>query len=281
MKKTNIAVVGGDIRMYYAGMGLRSENTRIYYYGFERIGIISDNLPDIKECDCILLPVPLTRDGKTLFAPLSDKKISTETDLPEIVNSKTVFCCMKNTLDRFCGIDNGAAVYDYYASNEFAEKNAVLTADAAVSLIHTTLNCSLVNKKVLILGYGRVGKECARAVKEDFADIYAGVRRQEVAENVLSAGHTPVDIKSLDTLERYDVIINTVPYTLLDKKALDGINKSTLIIDLASDGGGTDFKYAEQIGIKAIYAPGLPGKYYPEKAGRIISQTILEMTGGL
>ena len=50
-----------------------------------------------------------------------------------------------------------------------------------------------------------------------------------------------------------------------------------MIIDLASGKGGTDFEYAEKLGLKAILAPGLPGKYFPKKAVLIIKDTITKM----
>lgn len=281
MKNIKIAVIGGDIRMYYAGKDLESNGAQVCFTGFEKIGAPSCSEKELSGCSCVLLPVPLTRDSRTLFAPLSDKKILLDKDLPLLIKSKTVFCCMENTLKRFCSIGDSQQIFDYYNAPGFAEKNAVLTADAAVSIIHSETNASLVGKKVLILGYGRVGRECARAVKEDFADIYVGVRRKESELEVIAHGFTPVSSINLENMQKYDLIINTVPYTLLNTSVLDKINKSTLIIDLASDGGGTDFKHAEKSGLKAIYAQGLPGKYYPEKAGRIISQTISQFTGGL
>ena len=55
----------------------------------------------------------------------------------------------------------------------------------------------------------------------------------------------------------------------------------TLIVDLASKPGGTDFRYAEKRGIKALLAPGLPGIVAPKTAGQIVanvlSQLLLEL----
>jgi dipicolinate synthase subunit A len=50
-----------------------------------------------------------------------------------------------------------------------------------------------------------------------------------------------------------------------------------LIIDLASKPGGTDFRFAEKRGIKAMLAPGLPGIVAPRTAGRIIAKTLSEL----
>ena len=47
-----------------------------------------------------------------------------------------------------------------------------------------------------------------------------------------------------------------------------------VIIDLASKPGGTDFRFAEKRGIKALFAPGLPGIVAPRTAGRIIADCL-------
>jgi dipicolinate synthase subunit A len=49
------------------------------------------------------------------------------------------------------------------------------------------------------------------------------------------------------------------------------------IIDLASKPGGTDFRFAEKRGIKALLAPGLPGIVAPKTAGRIIANCLIQI----
>ena len=51
----------------------------------------------------------------------------------------------------------------------------------------------------------------------------------------------------------------------------------TLIIDLASKPGGTDFRYAEKRGVKALLAPGLPGIVAPKTAGQILANVLSEL----
>ena len=52
---------------------------------------------------------------------------------------------------------------------------------------------------------------------------------------------------------------------------LENMAKHTVIIDLASPPGGTDFALATEMGIKTIHALGLPGKVAPVTAGRILA----------
>ena len=55
------------------------------------------------------------------------------------------------------------------------------------------------------------------------------------------------------------------------------IKNCKLIIDLASLPGGVDKDSAKKFGIEVINALGLPGKFFPECAGRIIVDTIFKI----
>ena len=61
---------------------------------------------------------------------------------------------------------------------------------------------------------------------------------------------------------------------IFDRKILEKLGTETILIDLASKPGGVDFKSAGEIGIKAIWALGLPGKTAPVTAGEIIAETV-------
>ena len=55
------------------------------------------------------------------------------------------------------------------------------------------------------------------------------------------------------------------------------IRKDCLVIDLASKPGGVDFKAASELGVKVVWALGLPGKVAPISAGRIIADTVMNI----
>lgn len=58
---------------------------------------------------------------------------------------------------------------------------------------------------------------------------------------------------------------------------LTRIPHHAIIIDLASKPGGTDFRFAEKRGIKALLAPSLPGLVAPRTAGRILARTLCQL----
>jgi dipicolinate synthase subunit A len=86
---------------------------------------------------------------------------------------------------------------------------------------------------------------------------------------------TPFHIDELGQhVDDADLIFNTIPHLIITAKVITNMQHHALIIDLASKPGGTDFRYAEKRGIKAILAPGLPGIVAPKTAGQIIANTL-------
>ena len=91
-------------------------------------------------------------------------------------------------------------------------------------------------------------------------------------------GATTLHISSLAmALANADVVFNTVPAIVLTEKMLERMRPGSLIVDLASAPGGTDFEAAARLGIKAILALGLPGKVAPKTAGKILADSVPQL----
>jgi dipicolinate synthase subunit A len=74
-----------------------------------------------------------------------------------------------------------------------------------------------------------------------------------------------------------DIVINTIPHLVVTANVLSKMPAHTLVIDLASKPGGTDFRYAEKRGVKALLAPGLPGIVAPKTAGQILANVLSQL----
>ena len=82
-----VLIIGGDNRLRVAKKQLDKENFLV-----DTMGLYPDDNGSIENSDVIVLPVPTTKDGQTVFAPLSDRKIY----LDEIYNRTTnqlILCC--------------------------------------------------------------------------------------------------------------------------------------------------------------------------------------------
>ena len=56
---------------------------------------------------------------------------------------------------------------------------------------------------------------------------------------------------------------------------LAAVRPGSLIVDLASKPGGTDFAAAQRLGCKAIHALSLPAACAPDTAGEAVARTVL------
>ena len=124
-----------------------------------------------------------------------------------------------------------------------------------------------------VLGLGRCGWTLARTLKGMGSRVTGVARKPADLARAVEMGLKAVHFSDLEEeIGRAELIFNTVPQPVLDKVMLDRVAKDAVIIDIASIPGGTDFEYAQLLGIKALLAPGLPGIVAPKSAGRILAQ---------
>ena len=131
---------------------------------------------------------------------------------------------------------------------------------------------------VTILGLGRVGMSVARTFAALGAKVKVGARRSEHLARITEMGLIPFHLDHLENeIKDADICINTIPSLIVTASVISKMPISTLIIDLASKPGGTDFRYAEKRGVKALLAPGLPGIVAPKTAGQILANVLSQL----
>lgn len=275
MNNTVFLCAGGDARQIYMSKYLTQYGT-VYTYGIDCYGEKITNLDDIsamtEKADILVLP--LMKTGDLEFFTDNGRKIRCEDLIPHL-KSKAIVTggrLSTNQIEYFSAL--GFDVTDYFKREELVIKNCIPTAEGALQLAMqkaSTINGS----RVLIIGYGRVGKACAKLFNAAGADTVCTARRLSSlaeAENYgISAFHTDELFGHIDS---FDLIINTVPALILDKSLLSAVAKDTLIIDLASIPGGVDFKAASKMNKKVLHALSLPGKVAPVTSGEIIAQAV-------
>ena len=137
------------------------------------------------------------------------------------------------------------------------------------------LPTTLSNSKVLVMGYGRIGKILAHKLYGLHTEVYVSARKYEDFAWIEAFGYKGI---GYDVIERYldsfDVIFNTAPVLMLDHNRLEKVRSDTVIIDLASAPGGVDFNAAKNLGKNVIWALSLPGKYAPAMAGKTLAKII-------
>lgn len=169
---------------------------------------------------------------------------------------------------------------EYMKNESFVLKNAYLTAEAALSIAINESEKSLINSKILIVGYGRIGKALHKYLTPFSPNITVCARKQEQRSLSEMNNAKAIDIDSLSKPNDFDFVFNTVPFPIINEKELKAMKGEPLIIDLASFPGGVDKHLAKSRGLKLIQAWGLPGKYSPRTAGVYVAQAVDEMIRG-
>ncbi|MBO5556713.1 MAG: hypothetical protein J5927_05970, partial [Oscillospiraceae bacterium] len=72
----------------------------------------------------------------------------------------------------------------------------------------------------------------------------------------------------------YDFVLNTVPARVLQDAMLCCISPEALLLELASPPGGFDRSLVENIGLRVLWAPGLPGKSAPRSAAGLMQEAV-------
>ena len=273
-------ILGGDKRQVYLAEAIAADGYQVYACGFDedvkikRVTKISiDELTDT--CGLIILPLPVTQDGKYLNMPLSKEKILLDDDFAKRMFHKQIFGGALNRLTTTSALWSQIATYDYSAREEFAVQNAIPTAEGAI-MIAMELSEGMINgSNCLVTGYGRIGKVLSSMLKGLGANVTVSARKPADLAWIKLNGYQAIPTSQLEELPgKFDFIFNTIPKLIFTRKILSKQNKETLFIELASIPGGFDKESASKLGLKIIPAPSLPGKVAPKAAGTIIKDTI-------
>lgn len=274
--------IGGDMRSLYAARRLgRRYDCRVYGIDAPEFpaGLHKSVCPEL--CDFAVLPLPASMDGQTVYSPyLPDGEPPIGFDvLPLAVKpGGTVFTSRSfPLLEQVCA-ESGFTLTNYFEREELTVLNAVATAEGALELALRELPFTVFRSKVLITGFGRVGKALARAFTALGAEVSVACRKYADLAWAEIYGCKPIPLLTAGELERAlpqaDLILNTVPARIFDRKRLLLIRKDTLFLELASAPSIEDEALAEKAGISVIWARSLPGKTAPITAGEIIADTL-------
>lgn len=218
----------------------------------------------------VVLPTPLSKDGINI----TGEDICVQELLSKLKN-KIVFAGKISPKVREYFDENNVEYYDLMEIEELAIKNAIPTAEGTIAKIMELTETTIFETNILILGFGKCGKILADRLKGMGAHVFCEARAKKDLAQIRSMGYNYVDINELkQVLPQIDVIVNTVPFMILNKERLDCIKEGALIIDIASAPGGTDFNYCKEKRIKAILELAIPSIAAPISSSKYIKEVI-------
>ena len=274
MKRT-FAVLGGDMRQLRLAQLLEQDGQIVYRCGFDQAPRQS-SLEQAVTADVVILPLPLSRDGRTLNMPLSASDIALEALWP-LLDSRQQLVCAGNISETLRRQASGAGVdlTDYFDREEVQVGNAIPTAEGAIQAAMEATDITLHGAQVLVIGYGRIGKVLAQDLRGLGAEVSISARKYCDLAWIAAQGCRTLRTEALTgRLGGFDLIFNTVPARILDRRHLEELKASCVVIDLASEPGGVDFAAAEELGVQAIWARALPGKAAPLSGAKVICSAI-------
>ena len=282
----DLLIIGGDARTIEVIKMFASKGANVHLIGFEKEIVEGDNIHyantdgmDFSNIDAILLPVAGTNHHGKVEAVYSDEAVYVTAEMMQQTPSHcTIYTGTSNTFLQNVAQSCSRQMVVLFSRDDLAIYNAIPTAEGALKLVMEQTEVTVHGSSVMVLGFGRVGKTVARLFSSVGAKVSVAARNPADIARITEMGLAPV---KLDNLKReiagIDTVIHTIPHPIMDTSILSAMTTSTLIIDITSAPGGTDFAFAKEKGIKALHALGLPGKTAPKTAGRVIGSVLLAL----
>lgn len=286
-----IAILGGDRREESLLPELVASGFAVRVFGLpgelltEDVVLCERPEEAVSGADVILLPLAGVNGEGYLYAPFMPPTVIDERVLAKAtVGIPVIAGVASEYLRRVCE-DCGAELYEVAELDEIALPNAVLTAEGALLVTMQETDISIDGMTALVLGFGRVGSALAERLKSLGARVTVVNRGGERLKSARAKGYRAYPLSWLweeeSRLSGFDVVYNTIPAVMLGREELlrlrGNAGGNTLILDLASGQGGVDWEAAEEIGLRALHLPGLPGKVAPVSAGKILGRAYPEI----
>lgn len=278
MAERVVALLGGDQREFQVVPALLAAGWQVRVWGLPKAELADGAVccetaaEAVKGAAVILLPLPGIRNNGRLHAPFADHPLITEEDWADVPAGTPVVTGVASVYLQNLAAALRLPLTEVAENDRIAIPNAIPTAEGAVQIAMEETSVTVDGMRVLVLGYGRVGAALCDKLHALGARVTVtnrGVGRFAAAVRDGCAVCPWTERQSC--LSDVEVVFNTIPAPVIERSMLENMAKHTVIIDLASPPGGTDFALATEMGIKTIHALGLPGKVAPVTAGRILA----------
>jgi len=279
-----IAILGGDRRQLI----LIAELVRLGAI-IQVIGLPTEPDTRIRECatvaeaitgsDVVILPMPGTNDEGKIHAVFSKTPLLLTPEIMERIPKEVPILvgAAKPYLKNLAAA-KGRKLIEIAEIDDVAILNSIPSAEGAIQIAMEESLITIHGSNSFVLGFGRCGITLARMLHGLGARVTAIARKSADLARIYEAGYRAITFGELDDIiDEADFIFNTVPAPVLPAGLLKKVKAGVVIVDIASTPGGTDFKAAANLGLKAILAPGLPGKVAPKTAGEILARVVPDL----
>lgn len=277
-----IGVVGGDLRIVELAKMLANDKFEVLAYGMEKAKFPGMNVTNtleecVKDADIVIGPLPLSSNAQDINMPFSYNKLSIKDFITKLSGKTVIAGAIKAEVYELAK-ENQVNLIDIVKREELAVLNAISTAEGALQIAISETSKNLHGNKVLVMGFGRIGKILAKMLDGIGAKVSCEARKTTDLAWIQAYGYERINLIDLkEHLGEFDIIFNTIPYMVLDKEYLKETKEDALIIDLASNPGGVDREAVKQLKRKFIWALSLPGKVSPITSAQFMQETLYNM----
>lgn len=274
-----ISIIGGDLRIAKLADMLVEEGVEVFTYGLEEYEsaefIKCSSIEEAANAsDVILGPIPFSSNGENINTPFGKEKINIIHLFDTIKNKTLIAGAIKQPLFNSAA-DKDIEIIDILKREELSVLNAISTAEGAIKIAIEETQKTIHGSNILVMGFGRIGKILAKMLYGIGANVSCEARKNSDLAWIKAYGYNPIPLKDLnENLYKFDIIINTIPYVIIDKSNIENIRKDCLLIDLASNPGGVDKEIVKEKNIRYILALSLPGKIAPVTSAEFIKETL-------
>lgn len=210
-----------------------------------------------------------SKDDIVIFSPA--KKISIE-EANKFSNEITIFAGNLNDDTKNILKNKKIKFVNMIEDEQFVVDNAKLTAEGVLEHIISDTEKSIFENKILILGFGRCGKEILNLLNKLNLNVSMVTFNKNKLDSIKNK--TYFEFEFLKDLKNFDIIINTIPAKIIKDEMLDYFNDDAVILEIASINclnkdsiNSKSFKY--------ILCPALPMVFSAESAGKIMFESII------
>ncbi len=272
--RVRIAVVGGDEREQEIARLAAAEGAAVTAYGFPcpesiaGVELAASPAAAMRGAAYALFPIPgIAADG-SLFAPTAAMPIDPdEALLRELAPGAHVILGTADEKLRAAAGAAGVTLHEYEHDVELMLLRAPAIVEGALQQAIASTRVTIHDADVVVVGHGTIGAVLARTLVLLGARVTVAARNpvQRAAARVAGAAAVPLE-QLRQVAAGAAMLFSTVPAAVVDRETLRGMERGSLVMDLAAPPGGVDLAAATELGLVAVWARGL-GRRAPVTVG--------------
>lgn len=270
----NLLVVGGDLRMEQMGRLLAQEGFRV-----ERIKNGRDRgwREKAANADALLLPYPYAqKEGKIPGWEHGGERLE---ELLKCLKPYALVIAgagVENTMAAWGEQGCSFSLKRYTDDPLFAQRNAEISAEAAVCEAMQRSHRMLDEQNILVLGYGLFARAIVWRLKALGARVWVAARRDKSRKQAMQDGAQAISFEQIVQIApQMQIVMNTVPAVVVGPVELSRFPDEALLMELASPPYGINLSAAVELEKNVVVLPGLPSRYAPLSAAKALKEAVM------